>query len=60
MELTKETEQMLRDYLLSHEVDIAAGENDFDELSMVFKEIFGREPVWEPPLSATKERYRWN
>lgn len=32
-------------YLLSHETDIAIGENDFGELKDVFTYLFGREPV---------------
>lgn len=45
MKLSKESAEMLKEYLSSHESDIAWSANDFGELEYLFVEIFNRNPV---------------
>ena len=43
----------LKDYIISHEDDIAIGINDFGDLQQVFIGVIGRQSVWINPR--TKE-----
>ena len=44
MELDPHTERELRNWLLSREMEIALGIEDFDELRSVFNAVVGRSP----------------